>query len=260
MPEQPAPEIDFAEPVEPTDAEVAAAAATEAKDAVREAAKKAAPRRGPGRPPGAKNKSNATREATTRATTTRTSSAAPKSTPAAIGSNGTADAAGRAERKRIRDERTARVNEVTRDMLKHKTSLVRAVGMATGIPAQYLVGVEGDEQGRPIIDHETQQPKEVLTHYGQALAPQDWQVKTCVEAYVRLEESEQGQRLLEAADRLMPYAMMVGALGALGMYTLTVMQASQAIRDMVAVEVAQAAQAAGVPPQTPGTPDGGVPG
>lgn len=259
MPEQTPPEIDPLDPVEPTDAEIAAAAATEAADASREAKKADAARRGPGRPKGARNKGTATREATTRATTTRTSSAAPKSTPAAI-LPGTTDAAGRAERKRVRDERAARVNEVTADMLKHKPSVVRAVGMATGIPAQYLVGIEGDEHGRPVIDHTTQQPREVLTHYGQALAPQDWQIKTCVEAYVRLEESEQGQRLLEAADRLMPYAMMIGALGAFGMYTITVLQASTAIRDMVQVEMAQAAQSAGVPPQAPGTPDGGVPG
>lgn len=260
MSEASLPDIDPAEPVEPSDAEVAAAARVEAADSAREAKKATAAKRGPGRPPGAKNKSTTTREATTRASTTRTSSAAPKTTPAAV-MPGTADAASREQRRRVKDERARRVNEVTADMLKHKPSLVRAVGMATGIPAQYLVGVEGDEQGRPVIDHDTQQPREILTHYGQALAPQDWQVKTVVEAYVRLEESEQGQRLLDAADRLMPYAMMVGALGAFGMYTLTVMQASTAIRDMVAVEMAQAAQAAGgVPPQAPGTSDGGVPG
>lgn len=254
---------DNADIVEPTDDEIAAAAKVEADDAAREARKTAPKKRGPGRPPGAKNKTTATREATTRAASTRTSSAAPRSTPAAM--PGTADAESRAERKRQNDARQARVRELTDDMLKHRVSLVRAVGMATGLPAQYLVGVEGGEDGHPVLDSDTGRPVEVLTHYGQALAPADWQVRTCVEAYVRMEESEQGQKLLLAADRLMPYVMMTGALAALGMYAMTVMQASAAIKPMVILEMQQAAAAQAAagnpPPQAPGTPPGGgVPG
>jgi hypothetical protein len=253
------PKVIDGEIVEPTDAEIAAAAAVEAKDAAAEAKRSDAAKRGPGRPPGAKNKTAATKTATTRATTTRTTSSAPKSTPAAITGMPDLDAATRADRKRVKDERAAHVAQLTGEMLQHRTSVVRAVGMATGLPGQFLVGVAVDENNAPIVDENGRQV-EALTAYGQALAPQEWQVKTCVEAYVRLEETEQGQKMLATMDRFMPYALMVGALGALGMYTMTVLQASQAIKPMIAQEMqAQAAANDGLPPQAPGA-SGGAPG
>lgn len=260
---------------EPNDAEIAEAARVEAADATdqakKDAKKSAAARRGPGRPPGAKNKSAATKDATTRAASTRTSSAAPRSTPAAALPTGNSDlAAAREARRRVRDARNVHVEALTGEMLKKRIPLVRAVGTATGIPPQFLVAIEGDEAGHPIIDGDTGRPREILTHYGQALAPADWQVRTCVEAWVRLEESEQGQKLLDSIDRLMPMALMLGGVAAVGMYALTVMQASAAIKPMVAIELQQQADAAAAAAQqaaaqqgtpTPGaTSGGGAPG
>ena len=136
-------------------------------------------------------------------------------------------------------------------MLTHRPAIVRAVGMATGLPPQFLIGHAVDaNSGAVIIDHDTGLPLEALTVYGQQLAPAEWQVKTCVEAYVRLEETDAGRAMVEKLDRWMPYVMMAGAVGALGIYTLTVWQASQAIRPMIAAEIA--AQAGAAAPDAPG--------
>ena len=162
------------------------------------------------------------------------------------------------------------VDEWTKLAVEFRPQIVTGVGMMTGIPGDYLIGLQGDEHGRPIdiegqplkLDERGaplpgQNPALALTHYGEALAPKPWQIRTVVEAGVRLMDSEQGKKLLELWERVAPYTYGAAALGAIGIYTVSVLQASSSIREMVKLEMTQRAQAAADAAAAAGeTPDG----
>jgi len=228
---------------EPTDEEIAAAAADEA--AADEAAARALQsvpsvpateqpaRRGPGRPPGAKNKPKGQAAARQRARTTRVEPQRPAgNTPPPIDREAEREAA-----KKEREEHKATVNAVVAEAMQYRPNVVKGIGLVTGLPQQFLVGVQlGDDNNPIFVDG---QPVIGLTEYGQMLAPQEWQVRAAVEAGVRVMESEQGERLIELWEKVAPYVYGGAALGALGLYTVTVLKTVEAIKPMIAQQLAQ---------------------
>ena len=245
---------------EPSDDEVARAAADETRDAtaqtraLRTAGKSTAPKRGPGRPRGSKTKPKTERDARAAGAASKVTATKPR------GISGAAANAHRDAEKRKREERAQLVEFYTAEGLTRRPQLVKAIGLATGIPAQFLV--EHDEEGRP---RRNEHGVEILTHYGEALAPQPWQVKTVTEGGVRLMESDAGAKLAEQLEKLGPYIFGTAACGALALYVVTTLQAVKAIRPMIELELrqlaeAQAAAAQQNPPGATGEtsgPDGG---
>jgi hypothetical protein len=244
--------------MEPTDEEIARAAADETRDAtaqtraLRAAGKTTAPRRGPGRPKGAKTRPKTERDARAAGAASKVTTSKPRNI------SGAAANAHRDAEKRKREDRAQLVEFYTAEALTRRPQIVKAIGLATGIPAQFLV--EHDDEGKP---RKNEVGVEILTHYGEALAPQPWQVKTVTEGGVRLIDSEAGEKFVELVEKLGPYIYGTAACGALALYTVTTLQAVKAIRPMIEIELRQlaeaqaaaAAQAAGE--QNTGTADGG---
>lgn len=233
--------------IEPTEAEIRAAAETEAREASAraKATKKAAPagKRGPGRPPGARNKPKGESDARGAAKTAKTTTSRP-SAPRAItaGTGPAADDADRAARREQREARSRRVAELTAQAKEHRPGFVMGVGALTGLPVEYLVQPRMQD-GQPVIDNDTQQPIPELTVYGAQLAPKDWQIRTCAEAYVRIEETDLGERMADTFDKWAPYLLMVGGVAAVGVYAFSTLQISAALKPMIAEEIrAQAAR------------------
>lgn len=223
------------EDIEPTDADIAAAQAAE-EAARREATKVAAkattpPKRGPGRPPGSPNKKPSERAAR-EASKTPTKVVAPSTPPIDD------TAATRAAREAKKKERKKRVAEVTKQLDEMRPDIAAAIGMATGIPASYLIVEKRTPQGKAVVDQDGDPVRE-LTHYGEVLAPKPGQLKMVAKAWVAGEETESGAKIAESLDRYMPYAMMAGGVIALGMWAVSATTAASAVKQMIAEEIAQ---------------------
>ena len=235
---------------EPTAAEIKAAADREAREATARAKQAArtppTEKRGPGRPPGARNRPKGQKQAATTAKTTTTRPTTPRALPAGNGGDG--DDADRAARKAQREARAARVAELVAEVKEHRPGFVIGVGTVTGLPVQYLVQPRM-HNGQPVIDADTQQPIPELTVYGAQLAPKDWQIRTAAEAYVRIEESDIGERVADAFDKWAPYLFMVAGLGAAGFYAFSTLQIADALKPMIAEEIRLASQQAGAQQQ-----------
>lgn len=241
---------------EPTEEEIAAAAEQERKDAeaatraLRDASKETAPpKRGPGRPKGSTNKSKTSSTARDAGKTSNVTTKKPLT-----------GAAASAVAKKSAEQRAAHketVKALTDEAMSYRTHLVSGIGMLTGLPPDFLVGIAGDEHGNP-LDTEGrplqlgptgeplpgQEPAVMLTHYGEALAPKEWQVRIPIDAGLRLMDSEQGARLIEMWERYAPTLYGVAAVACVGIYTVTTLQAVSAIKPMVEIEMKQRADAA----------------
>lgn len=223
---------------EPTAEEIAAAARDEQRDNdARVHELRGDTRRGPGRPRGSKNKPKGQRAARDAAASSTVTPTRPKLGGAAATARAARidreDAARKAARKK-------QVDEWSKLALDAAPTIVSGIGLATGLPQQFLVAVDTDEEGRPRID-ENGDPVVGLTHYGQALAPKPWQVRTVAEAAARLTETEAGDKLLAFMEQFAPYGYGAAALAALGLYTVTVLKTVEAIKPMVRIEMEQAA-------------------
>jgi hypothetical protein len=239
---------------EPTVEEIAAAAADEAR-AAEDAARALASvpdvptttqpaRRGPGRPPGARNRPKG--EAAARRRGNKSSTETRKPDVPGTPPNPEAE---REAAKLKREIHKATVNTYVELAMVHRPKLVKGIGLATGLPEQFLVGPKIDDAGTPILVEGA--PVFDLTPYGEMLAPQQWQVYCAVEAGVRVMESEQGEKLLELWEKVAPYIFGIGALGALGLYTVTVLKTVEAIKPMIEQQLAEMQQAAQQQQQKP---------
>jgi hypothetical protein len=236
------------EDIEPTAAEIEAAAKAEAAATKSDARAPKAPARGRGRPPGSPNKSTAEKDARSAG---KSSLSVVKPGSGGGANTGQSEAEREAKRK-ARETRKKRVDEMTAAAMAQRINIVKGVGVATGVPPQFLAAHPLDADDEP----DTSEPEE-LTSYGEALAPKDWQVRWCADAVVRVEETEQGQRFIDEADRWMPWVMVGAGVIAVGMYTVTAMQTAAAIKPMIAAEIEAQAQAqAAAAQETPGAPGG----
>jgi hypothetical protein len=224
------------EDIEPTPEEIEAAAKAEAAATKSDAKVKPAPRRGPGRPPGSTNKSKD--ETAARSASSRSRLSVLKPTGGSGADTGQTEAERDAKRK-ARETRKKRVDEMTKQAMAQRVNIVKGVGVATGVPPQFLAAHPEGPDDEP----DTSQPEE-LTAYGEALAPKDWQVRWCADAVVRVEGTEAGQRFIDEADKWMPWVMVGAGVIAVGMYTVTAMQTAAAIKPMIAAEIAAQAEAA----------------
>lgn len=254
---------------EPTEAEIAAAAEQERKDAeaatraLRDASKDQPAKRGPGRPRGSTNKS--------KASTTARDAGKSSSVTAKKPLTGAAASAVAKKTAEQRAAHKAQVQLLTEEAMTYRTHLVSGIGMLTGLPPDFLVGIAGNEQGEPLdvegrplrLDPATgaplpgQEPAMMLTHYGEALAPKEWQVRIPIDAGLRLMDSEQGEKLIAMWEKYAPTLYGVAALACVGIYTVSTLQAVSAIKPMVEVELKARADAARAAQDSGGTTPGG---